>query len=150
MAEQVRTRVLHWFARSGLIEPEDVREMLAAAPVEQILTCPSVSHHTDPRCWDKAGLPASRVIGLTAKPPSGSFRIAWTNPRPLGAVVPTTAMIFLSLIWDYRLSASLPWILDSRWTVRKEPAGTAAGRPREVLRKHNVKRSTAMSSKASL
>jgi hypothetical protein len=114
MAEQVRTRVLRWFSRSGLIEPEDVREMLAAAPVEQILTCPSVSHHTDPRCWDKAGLPASRVIGLTAKPPSGSFRIAWTNPRPLGAVVPTTAMIFLSLIWDYRLSASLPWILDSR------------------------------------
>ena len=29
IAEQVRERVLRWFARSGLIEPEDVREMLA-------------------------------------------------------------------------------------------------------------------------
>ena len=29
IAEQVRVRVLRWFARSGLIEPEDVREMLA-------------------------------------------------------------------------------------------------------------------------
>jgi hypothetical protein len=25
----VRSRVLRWFARSGLIEPDDVREMLA-------------------------------------------------------------------------------------------------------------------------
>jgi hypothetical protein len=29
LAEQVRVRVLRWFARSGLIEPDDVREMLA-------------------------------------------------------------------------------------------------------------------------
>ena len=29
IAEQVRVRVLRWFARSGLIEPEDVGEMLA-------------------------------------------------------------------------------------------------------------------------
>jgi hypothetical protein len=29
IAEQVRVRVLRWFARSGLIEPENVREMLA-------------------------------------------------------------------------------------------------------------------------
>nr|WP_242518473.1 transposase [Thiorhodovibrio winogradskyi] len=29
IAEQVRIRVLRWFARSGLIEPDDVREMLA-------------------------------------------------------------------------------------------------------------------------
>jgi hypothetical protein len=29
IAEQVRVRVLRWFARSGLIEPEDVREMRA-------------------------------------------------------------------------------------------------------------------------
>jgi len=29
IAEQVRVRVLRWFARSGLIEPGDVREMLA-------------------------------------------------------------------------------------------------------------------------
>jgi hypothetical protein len=29
IAEQVRVRVLRWFARSGLIEPDDVREMLA-------------------------------------------------------------------------------------------------------------------------
>jgi hypothetical protein len=29
IAEQVRVRVLRWFARSGLIEPEDIREMLA-------------------------------------------------------------------------------------------------------------------------
>ena len=29
IAEQVRVRVLRWFARSGLIEPDDVREMRA-------------------------------------------------------------------------------------------------------------------------
>jgi hypothetical protein len=29
ITEQVRIRVLRWFARSGLIEPEDVRELLA-------------------------------------------------------------------------------------------------------------------------
>ena len=29
IAEQVRVRVLRWFARSGLIEADDVREMLA-------------------------------------------------------------------------------------------------------------------------
>ena len=29
IAEQVRVRVLRWFARSALIEPDDVREMLA-------------------------------------------------------------------------------------------------------------------------
>ena len=29
IAEQVSVRVLRWFARSGLIEPDDVREMLA-------------------------------------------------------------------------------------------------------------------------
>ena len=29
IAEQVRVLVLRWFARSGLIEPDDVREMLA-------------------------------------------------------------------------------------------------------------------------
>jgi len=29
IAEQVRIRVLRWFARSGLIEPDDVRERLA-------------------------------------------------------------------------------------------------------------------------
>ena len=27
--DQVRIRVLRWFARSGLIEPDDVREMIA-------------------------------------------------------------------------------------------------------------------------
>jgi hypothetical protein len=29
--DQVRVRVLRWFARSGLIEPDDVREMLAGS-----------------------------------------------------------------------------------------------------------------------
>jgi hypothetical protein len=29
ITEQVRIRVLRWFARSGVIEPEDVREMRA-------------------------------------------------------------------------------------------------------------------------
>jgi hypothetical protein len=32
IAEQVRIRALRWFARSGLIKPDDVREMRAPSP----------------------------------------------------------------------------------------------------------------------
>jgi hypothetical protein len=46
IAEKVRVRVLRWFARSGLIEPGDVREMLAWEDSGFCLDAAGRSHST--------------------------------------------------------------------------------------------------------
>jgi hypothetical protein len=57
IAEQVRVRVLRWFARSGLIEPEDVREMLA---------------------WENSGFSLDAAVRVGARDRGGLER--WLRP----------------------------------------------------------------------
>jgi hypothetical protein len=58
ITEQVRIRVLRWFARGGLIEPENVPEMLA---------------------WENSGFLLDAAIGITAHDRGGGrrWRCSW-------------------------------------------------------------------------
>ena len=86
IAEQVRVRVLRWFARSGLMEPDDVREILAWKNREFSLDAEvRVAAH------NSAGLGACCPAG-SAPCPSGLNNIASGRPcgrRPLLAVMET-------------------------------------------------------------
>ena len=71
IAEQVRVRVLRWFARSALIERDDVREMRAlGAPPS-----PTAGSRSMPRCaWARTIAPApfpnwERLLRYCARPP---------------------------------------------------------------------------------
>ena len=68
IAEQVRVRVLRWFARSGLIEPDDVREMLAWETSGFSL---DASVHV--AAQDRAGL--ERLLRYSARPPFALERL---------------------------------------------------------------------------
>jgi len=61
IAEQVRVRVLRWFARSGLIEPGDVREMLA---------------------WDNSGFSLDAAVRVAAHDRAGLERLLRYCARP--------------------------------------------------------------------
>ena len=68
IAEQVRVRVLRWFARSGLIEADDVREMLAWENSGSSLDAAvRVGAH------DRAGL--ERLLRYCARPPFALERL---------------------------------------------------------------------------
>lgn len=69
IAEQVRIRVLRWFARSGLIERDDVREMLA---------------------WENSGFSLGRTQCATAvsSPPRAPASNARSPARALWAMLP--------------------------------------------------------------
>jgi hypothetical protein len=61
IAEQVRVRVLRWFARSGLIEPDDVPEMLA---------------------WDNSGFSLDAAVRVGAHDRAGLERLLRYCDRP--------------------------------------------------------------------
>jgi hypothetical protein len=65
IAEQVRVRVLRWFARSGLIEPEDVREMLA---------------------WENSGFSLDAAVRVGAHDRAGLERLLRYCARPTFAL----------------------------------------------------------------
>ena len=83
IAEQVRVRVLRWFARSGLIAPDDVREMLAWE---------NSGFSLDPEvrvgAQDRAGL--ERLLRHCARPPFAlerlelldAERVVYRLPKP--------------------------------------------------------------------
>jgi hypothetical protein len=107
IAEQVRVRVLRWFARSGLIEPDDVREMLA---------------------WDNSGFsldaavrvaaPAraslERLLRYCARPPFALERLALRDAEHVGYRLPkprrdgATALTLTPLELIDHLAALLP------------------------------------------
>jgi hypothetical protein len=83
IAEQVRVRVLRWFARSGLIESNDVREMLAWENSGFSLDAAvRVGAH------DRAGL--ERLLRYCARPPFAlerlerldAERVVYRLPKP--------------------------------------------------------------------
>ena len=59
--EQVRVRVLHWFAHSGLIEPDGVREMLA---------------------WENSGFSLEAAVRVAAHDRAGLERLLRYCARP--------------------------------------------------------------------
>ena len=61
IAEQVRVRVLRWFGRSGLIEPDDVREMLA---------------------WENSGFSLDAAVRVGAHDRAGLERLLRDCARP--------------------------------------------------------------------
>ncbi|MFE8032667.1 transposase, partial [Thiohalocapsa marina] len=61
IAEQVRVRVLRWFARSDLIEPDDAREMLA---------------------WDNSGFSLDAAVRVGAHDRAGLERLLRYRARP--------------------------------------------------------------------
>jgi hypothetical protein len=65
VAEQVRVRVLRWFARSGLIEPDDVREMLA---------------------WENSGFSLDAAVRVGAHDRAGLERLLRYCARPTFAL----------------------------------------------------------------
>jgi hypothetical protein len=65
IAEQVRVRVLRWFARSGLIEPGDVREMLA---------------------WENSGFSLDAAVRVGAHDRAGLERLLRYCARPTFAL----------------------------------------------------------------
>jgi len=83
IAEQMRVRVLRWFARSGLIAPDDVREMLAWE---------NSGFSLDPEvrvgAQDRAGL--ERLLRHCARPPFAlerlelldAERVVYRLPKP--------------------------------------------------------------------
>jgi hypothetical protein len=92
IAEQVRVRVLRWFARSGLIEPDDVREMRA----QRSPPGPTAASRWMPRC---ASVPTiapglirnrERLLRYCARPPFAlerlelldAERVVYRLPKP--------------------------------------------------------------------
>jgi hypothetical protein len=61
ITEQVRIRVLRWFARSGLIERDDVREMLA---------------------WENSGFSLDAAVRVSAQDRAGLERLLRYCARP--------------------------------------------------------------------
>ena len=88
IAEQVRVRVLRWFARSGLIEPDDLREMLAWENSGFSLDAAvRVGAH------DRAGL--ERLLRYCARPPFALERLGRGAPAGAGLGPPPTARVRL-------------------------------------------------------
>ena len=81
IAEQVRVRVLRWFARSGLIEPDDVREMLA---------------------WENSGFSLDAAVRVGAHDRAGLERLLRYCARP------PFALERLELLDDERVVYRLP------------------------------------------
>ena len=107
IAEQVRVRVLRWFARSGLIEPDDVREMLAWENSGFSLDAAvRVGAH------DRAGL--ERLLRYCARPPFalerleliGAERVVYRLPKPQRGG--STALILTPLELIDHLAALIP------------------------------------------
>jgi hypothetical protein len=79
----VRVRVLRWFARSGLIEPEDVREMLAWENSGFSLDAAvRVGAH------DRAGL--ERLLRYCARPPFALERLELIDEQQVIYRLPRT------------------------------------------------------------
>ena len=107
IAEQVRVRVLRWFARSGLIEPDDVREMLTWENSGFSLDAAvRVGAH------DRAGL--ERLLRYCARP---TFALARLEPLDVERVVyrlpspqrdGTTALTLTPLALIDQLAALIP------------------------------------------
>jgi hypothetical protein len=107
IAEQVRVRVLRWFARSGLIEPDDVREMLAWEHSGFSLDAAvRVGAH------DRAGL--ERLLRYCARPPFAlerlerldDERVVYRPPKPQRDG--TTALTLTPLELIDQLAALIP------------------------------------------
>jgi hypothetical protein len=107
ITEQVRVRVLRWFARSGLIEPEDVREMLAWENSGFSLDAAvRVGAH------DRAGL--ERLLRYCARPPFAlerlelldAERVVYRLPKP--QCDGTTALTLTPLELIDHLAALIP------------------------------------------
>ena len=107
IAEQVRVRVLRWFARSGLIEPDDVREMLAWENSGFSLDAAvRVGAH------DRAGL--ERLLRYCARPPFAlerlelidAERVVYRLPKPQRDG--TTALTLTPLELIEHLAALIP------------------------------------------
>jgi len=107
IAEQVRVRVLRWFARSGLIEADDVREMLAWENSGFSLDAAvRVGAH------DRAGL--ERLLRYCARPPFalerleliGAERVVYRLPKPQRGG--STALILTPLELIDHLAALIP------------------------------------------
>ena len=81
ITDQVRIRVLRWFARSGLIERDDVREMLA---------------------WDNSGFSLDAAVRVGAQDRAGLERLLCYCARLSFFFEPTWA---LKVAW-----ISYPWI----------------------------------------
>jgi hypothetical protein len=81
ITEQVRVRVLRWFARSGLIEPDDVREMLA---------------------WENSGFSLDAAVRVGAHDRAGLERLLRYCARP------TFALERLERLDDERVVYRLP------------------------------------------
>ena len=107
IAEQVRVRVLRWFARSGLIEPEDVREMLAWENSGFSLDAAvRVGAH------DRAGL--ERLLRYCARPPFALERLELIDEQQVIYRLPrtqrdgTTALSLTPLELIDHLAALIP------------------------------------------
>ena len=105
--EQVRVRVLRWFARSGLIEPHDVRDMLAWENSGLSLDAAvRVAAH------DRAGL--ERLLRYCARPPFAlehlelldAERVVYRLPKPQRGG--STALILSPLELIDRLATLIP------------------------------------------
>ncbi len=70
--QQVRRRVLHWFSRHGLLDPDDARDRLAWVNTGFSLdACVCIAGH------DRAGL--ERLLRYGARPPFALERIEQVN-----------------------------------------------------------------------
>jgi hypothetical protein len=76
ITEQVRRRVLRWFARSGLLEPEEARDMLGWA--HGGFSLDAAVRIAGP---DRAGL--ERLLRYCARPPFALERLEQINPHQL-------------------------------------------------------------------
>ena len=131
IAEQVRVRVLRWFARSGLIEPDDVREMLAWENSGFSLDAAvRVGAH------DRAGL--ERLLRYCARPPFALERLELLDEqqRHLPAAQPqrdgTTALSLTPLELIDHLAALIPPPQapppSLPWRARAQRAAACSGR----------------------
>ncbi|WPL22773.1 transposase [Thiorhodovibrio frisius] len=107
IAEQVRIRVLRWFARSGLIERDDVREMLAWANSGF-----SLDAAVRVGAYDRSGL--ERLLRYCARPPFAlerlerldAERVVYRLPKPQRNGITALTLTPLELI-DH-LAALIP------------------------------------------
>jgi hypothetical protein len=110
IAEQVRVRVLRWFARSGLIERDDVREMLTWENSGFSLDAAvRVGAH------DRAGL--ERLLRYCARPPFALERLRRSRPRaarPPGTRHPSRCRTGISSNSPTRTSSSISALCGSR------------------------------------